>query len=245
MLRLVVTSSVYRQSSRVTPDLLEIDPYNRLLARAPRHRLSAEGIRDNALAVAGLLNRKIGGPSVFPWQPPGLWSEIGSPGFGVDDWISDEDEDRFRRGLYTFLRRSNPYPSFVAFDAPTREYCTVKRSITNTPLQALVTLNDPVYLEAAAGFAARLLREESGGADEDRIRLAFRCCLSRSPSSEETEKLIGLLQRQRARFSEVTEIEGEALFDAAEEIGCSRADLAAWAIVCQVLLNLDETLTKG
>lgn len=245
MLRLIVTSSVYRQSSHVTPDLLEIDPYNRLLARGPRHRLSAEGIRDNALAVAGLLNRKIGGPSVFPWQPPGLWSEIGSPGYGVDDWIPDENEDRFRRGLYTFLRRSNPYPSFVAFDAPTREYCTVKRSITNTPLQALVTLNDPVYLEAATGFAGRLLREESGGTDQDRIRLAFRCCLSRPPSPEETNKLIGLLERQRAKFSEVTEIEGDALFDAAEEIGCSRSDLAAWAIVCQVLLNLDETLTKG
>lgn len=245
MLRLIVTSSVYRQSSRVTPDLLEIDPYNRLLARAPRHRLSAEGIRDNALAVAGLLNRKIGGPSVFPWQPPGLWSEIGSPGFGVDDWISDEDEDRFRRGLYTFLRRSNPYPSFIAFDAPTREYCTVKRSITNTPLQALVTLNDPVYLEAAVGFAGRLLREESGGTDQDRIQLAFRCCLSRYPSPDETDKLIGLLERQRTKYSVVTEIEEEAHLHAAEKIGCSRAELAAWTIVCQVLLNLDETLTKG
>ncbi|MCA9414548.1 MAG: DUF1553 domain-containing protein, partial [Candidatus Omnitrophica bacterium] len=139
LIRTIVTSSVYRQSSRISPELLERDPYNALLARGPRFRMNAETIRDNALAVSGLLNRTIGGPSVFPYQPPGIWSEIGSPGYGVDEWIPNEGANRFRRGVYTYWRRSNPYPSFIAFDAPTREYCTVKRPITNTPLQALVT----------------------------------------------------------------------------------------------------------
>ena len=144
--RLMVTSATYRQSSHVTPELQEHDPYNRLLARGPRFRIEAEMVRDVALSAAGLLSAKMGGPSVFPDQPEGVWANP----YSDAKWTTSEGEDRYRRGLYTFIRRTSPYPSLLTFDAPSREFCTVRRVRTNTPLQALTTLNDPVYVEAAA-----------------------------------------------------------------------------------------------
>ncbi|MCA9418039.1 MAG: DUF1553 domain-containing protein, partial [Candidatus Omnitrophica bacterium] len=244
LIRTIVTSSVYRQSSRISPELLERDPYNALLARGPRFRMNAETIRDNALAVSGLLNRTIGGPSVFPYQPPGIWSEIGSPGYGVDEWIPNEGANRFRRGVYTYWRRSNPYPSFIAFDAPTREYCTVKRPITNTPLQALVTLNDPVFLQASMAFASRLLEENGNANPEEILDRAFRICLCRPPTDFEAERLLSLEREQRNKFQNSPASLQEA-FSKLPIKGESSPDLAAWTVVCQVLLNLDETLTKG
>ncbi len=243
MIRLIVLSSTYRQSSKVAPDLYNRDPYNRLLARGPRFRLSAEGIRDNALAVSGLLNRNVGGASVFPVQPAGIWSQIGSPGYGVDEWIVSEGVDRHRRGLYTYWRRSNPYPSFTAFDAPSREYCTVQRPITNTPLQALVTLNDPVFLEAASEFANRIL-EEGAETPHEMIDHAYRLSLSRQPTPIETEKLMELYKSQLEKYETVSFENGES----EKNLGAAAPENprhAAWTIVCQVILNLDETLTKG
>ena len=146
MQRLIVTSATYRQSSRVTPLRLEKDPYNRLFSRGPRFRMEAEMVRDQALAISGLLKQTIGGPSVFPYQPEGIWF---AP-YSGDRWIESRDGNQYRRGLYTFWRRSAPYPSFIAFDAPSREVCTERRSRTNTPLQALATLNDPAFVEPAA-----------------------------------------------------------------------------------------------
>ena len=153
--RLIVTSSTYRQSSAVTHALLERDPNNRFLARGPRFRLDGEAIRDVALAASGLLSRKIGGPSVFPPQPEGIWSIP----FNPDRWKTSLGEDRYRRGLYTFWRRSSPYPAFMIFDAPSREFCSIRRPRTNTPLQALTTLNDPGMFEMAQGLARRIVVE--------------------------------------------------------------------------------------
>src|SRR5580704_8938030 len=151
MLKLLVMSATYRQSAVATPQLLERDRYNRLLARGPRFRLDAETIRDSALAVSGLLNRKIGGESVRPYQPPGLWEAIGffdNGNFSSQKYVQSQGADRFRRGIYVYWKRSLPYPPFVTFDAPDRTVCTVQRPRTTTPLQALVLMNDPAYLEA-------------------------------------------------------------------------------------------------
>src|SRR5262249_7716294 len=156
--KLIVTSATYRQSSKVSPRLAERDPYNRLLARGPRARLEAEMIRDQALAISGLLSHKVGGPSVMPPQPDGLWQVV----YSGDKWETSKGEDKYRRGLYTFWRRTTPYPSMVTFDAPSREFCVVRRSRSNTPMQALTLLNDPAYVEAAQALARRMMSE--GGA---------------------------------------------------------------------------------
>ena len=175
--RKIVTSATYRQSAKVEPALLEHDPYNRLLARGPRFRLDAEMIRDNALAVSGLLNDTIGGPSVSPYQPAGLWDELGSG----DRYVQSKGRDLYRRGMYVYWKRSIPYPPLVTFDAPNREVCTDSRARTNTPLQALVLLNDPAYVEAARVLAQRIMKE--GGADVPaRMAFAFRLCTARPPS---------------------------------------------------------------
>ena len=152
MQRLIVTSATYRQSSRVTPERLEKDPYNRLFSRGPRFRMEAEMVRDQALAISGLLKRKIGGPSVFPYQPEGIWF---AP-YSGDAGSRVVSGDQYRRGLYTYWRRSAPYPSFITFDAPSREVCTERRSRTNTPLQALATLNDPAFVQPASALASRI-----------------------------------------------------------------------------------------
>ena len=247
-LKLLVTSAAYRQSSRVTPELRERDPDNRLLARGPRFRLSAEEVRDQALAVSGLLSRKMYGPSVKPPQPAlGLNAAFG----GGLDWQTSGGEDRYRRALYTEWRRTNPYPSMATFDAPNREVCTIRRVRTNTPLQALVTLNDPVYVEAAqalgrrmAGFTAR--SGEHAATTADKVRFGFRLCVSRSPRGAELKRLIKMYEDARAQFAKNKE---DAVQLATKPLGpappgADVADLAAWTVVANVLLNLDETLMK-
>lgn len=220
--RRIVLSATYRQSSRVTPALLERDDQNRLLARGPRFRLEAEAIRDNALAIAGLLSPKLGGPPVRPYQPPGLWeSKVG--GDRVTYEVS-AGEDAYRRGLYTVWKRASPYPSFMNFDATNRGACTVRRSRSNTPLQALTLLNDPVYVEAAAALAARLVRERPDATVAERVRHAFQLCLAREPNATERAALEQLHALQFA---------------------IHRDEKIAWQAIATALLNLDETITKN
>ncbi len=198
MIKQLVMSAAYQQSSQVDAASYERDPDNRLLARGPRFRLSAESIRDQALAVSGLLSRKVYGPPVRPVQPKlGVNAAFGS---GID-WQASRGEDRYRRAIYTTWRRSNPYPSMVSFDAPNREVCTIRRPRTNTPLQALVTLNDPVYVEAAQALARRLAH--TPGDDGDRIVTGFRACLSRQPDPIEVEQLAELFTQTRSRLSDM------------------------------------------
>ncbi len=230
--RLIVTSATYRQSSRVTPELLERDPLNTLYARAPRYRLDAEVIRDNALTIGGLLSRKVGGPSVFPHQPEGVWNVP----YNADRWVTSEGEDRYRRGLYTFWRRSAPYPSFIAFDANSREVCTARRPRTNTPLQALVLLNDPVYIECAQGLARRMLKAGKGDLERG-IRFGFRACTARLPNPAETEHLVRFYHQMVERYRKD--------LDATRKLtGTDDPTLAGWVMVAHVLLNLDETISK-
>ncbi len=241
MLKLLVTSAAYRQSSRVTPELLERDPDNRLLARGPRVRLTAEMIRDQALLVGGLLSPKLYGPPVRPPQPAlGVSAAFGS---GID-WQTSDGEDRYRRALYTNWRRSNPYPSMATFDAPNREVCTLRRARTNTPLQAFVTLNDPVFVEAAQALARRIDGHE--GSVRDRAAYGFRLCLARPPHDAELDRLTALYEVARQDFS-ADKVQAAALatkpLGPAPE-GAVIVDLAAWTVVGNVLLNLDETLMK-
>jgi len=242
LVKLLVTSAAYRQSSKVTPELTARDPDNRLLARGPRFRLSAEMVRDQALAVSGLLSPRMFGPSVRPPQPNiGLNAAFG----GGIDWQTSSGDDKFRRALYTSWRRSNPYPSMSTFDAPNREVCTVRRVRTNTPLQALVTLNDPVYIEAAQALARRIVTE--GGTNPiDRARYAFRTCLTRPPGEEEAARIVALYEQTLARYQKDPETARKMATDpigpAPKELNVP--ELAAWTLVGNVLLNLDEALMK-
>ncbi|MCW5967183.1 MAG: DUF1553 domain-containing protein [Blastocatellales bacterium] len=240
LLRLITTSSAYRQSSAVSKELLERDPYNRLLARGPRFRVEAEMVRDAALAASGLLSRKVGGPSVFPPQPDGIWR---NPYSGAR-WITSRGEDRYRRSIYTFIRRTSPYPSMVTFDATSREYCTVRRVRTNTPLQALTTLNDEAFFELARNLARRILKE-GGTGNQARISFGMTLAASRPARSDEIAVLERLLESERARFLGNPESAVKVLGDL-DKKGAARvrAELAAWTIVGNVLLNLDEALTK-
>jgi hypothetical protein len=246
MLKLLVTSAAYRQSSKVTPELVEKDPENRLLARGPRGRLPAETIRDNALAVSGLLNGEIGGPSVLPYQPPGLWEEMAfGDGFSRQKYEQDHGKDLYRRSMYTFWKRTVPPAALATFDAPDREKCVARRAVTNTPLQALVTLNDPTYIEAARAMAQKALRE--GRKDvNSRIVYAFRLALARKPSAQEVRVLRELLTQQMANYRREKKAADEL-----SRVGESKADdkmdrteLAAWTVVASAILNLDETITK-
>jgi hypothetical protein len=234
-LKMLVTSATYRQSSRVTPELAERDPDNRLLARGPRFRLPAEAVRDQALFVAGLLSPKVNGPSVRPLRPAsGLSAAFGSS----VDWKTSDGEDRYRRALYTEWRRTSPYPSMTTFDAPNREVCTIRRNRTNTPLQALVTLNDPVYIEAAQNLARRMM--QNGSSVADRIRSGFEICLARDPNDKEAHRLAALFGEALADYAKSPEKSKQmASVDRPEVV-----ELAAWTAVANVLLNLDETLMK-
>lgn len=238
LLKLLVTSHAYRQSSKVTPELLEHDIDNRLLARGPRFRVTAEIVRDQALFVAGLLSPKMYGMPVKPFQPAlGVSAAFGS---GID-WSKSDGEDQYRRGIYTNWRRSNPYPSMATFDAPTREACILRRPRTNTPLQALVTMNDPVYIEASQALARRLIKE-GGATPADRVRYAFKVCLARTPSDAELARIVKLQEQARTQFAAKPT---EAMSIATKPIGPAPQgieipDLAAWTIVSNVLLNLDE-----
>lgn len=245
--KLIVMSATYRQSSHVDPEKLRVDPYNRLLARGPRFRLDAEMIRDSAMAISGLLDDRIGGPSVSPYQPPGLWEEVGfGGGFSSQSYTQSHGRDLYRRGIYVYWKRAMPYPPLVTFDAPNREVCTDNRARTNTPLQALVLLNDPAYIEAARVLAQRLM--SSGAATpEERINLAFRLCTARLPQAGEMAVLKGIYQTQLARFQADATAADKLIHvgESALPAGLDAAELAAWTAVGNVLLNLDETITKG
>jgi hypothetical protein len=246
MQRLIVTSATYRQSSRVTPALLEKDPEARLLARGPRYRLPAEMIRDAALVSSGLLNDQIGGPSVLPYQPKGLWEEMAfGEGFSAQAYEQSHGKDLYRRGMYTFWKRTVPPASLATFDAPDREKCTARRAQTNTPLQALALLNDPTYVEAARALAQRTLLE--GGKDEkSRLTYAFRLVTARKPTSKETGVLRELLNGRLKAFRQDRQAALRLLTvgESARDAKLDAAELAAWTTVASVIFNLDETITK-
>ena len=243
MLRMIVTSAAYRQSSAVTPRLREIDPDNRLLARGARFRLSAEEIRDAALVAAGLLSRRIGGRSVYPYQPDHFYRDKEDDP-GEWKWPLETDSELYRRGLYTFRRRTTPYPSYQTFDAPSRGECTVARSRTNTPLQALVTMNDPAFVEAARVLGERIA---SHGSDNDaRLSFACRSVLSRTPSARERTVLDRLFQSSRESY--LANREAAATVSqhgrASRQSSADPVEVAAWTMVANALLNLDEAITR-
>ena len=239
--RLIVNSAVYRQSSKVTPKLLEVDPYNRWLARAPRIRVESEIVRDVALAASGLLSNKIGGPSVFPPLPAGVMDLA----YGGFRWDNASGEDRYRRGMYTFWKRTVPYPSMLAFDSPNGDFSCARRVRSNTPLQALTTLNDTIFVEAAQSLAMRVWK--NGGADDrSKMIYAFRLCVSREPDQFELQKLMELLEDQKKYFEGRT---SAAVYVTAMDLNRIPEDVdlhkvAPWTMIARVLLNMDETITK-
>ncbi len=244
LLRELVTSATYRQSAVATPALLERDPRNRLLARGPQQRLTAEMVRDQALVASGLLSRKMGGPPVMPPQPAGVWMTV----YNDDQWKDATGPDRYRRAIYTFVKRTSGYPSFLTFDASDRDTSLPRRIPTNTPLQALVTLNDPVYQEAAEALAKRVLKETASNSTnveralDQRLTYAARLVLSRDPTAKELAVL-------RAFFEEtLTMHKTPKLVNASMHMSSSTADshdeLMALTAVSSVLLNLDAALTR-
>ncbi len=240
LVKLIVMSATYRQSSRVTPELLARDPDNRLLARGPRVRLSAEMIRDQALAVSGLLVGEIGGPSVKPYQPKGLWKELSGT-----DYEPDHGDKLWRRSLYTFWKRTSPQPTMTTFDAAGREMCSVRPSRTDTPLQALALMNDVTFVEAARCLAQRVMRE-GGATPEERVRLAFRLVLARAPKPPELKVLLDDLNNHLARFRADPNA-AQSLVSAGEaprDGTLATTELAAYTAVAGLILNLDETITK-
>lgn len=248
MLRLIVMSETYRQSSAATPEKIAIDPNNRLLSRGPRFRLQAEFIRDLALKTSGLLNDRIGGPSAKNYQPPGLWLELAhqkdNSKFTAQQFEQASGDELYRRGLYTFWKRSVPPPNLITFDAPNRETCTVQREITNTPLQALVLLNDPTYVEAARALAERVMREAE--TDRQRASRAFLLVTSREPSDQEIDILLKQLVWQRTQFADESDAAEKLLDmgDSPRDASLTPAEHAAWTSVASLILNLDETITK-
>ncbi len=244
--RLIVMSSTYQQSSHCSADLLQRDPENRLYARGARFRVDAEIVHDVLLSAAGLLNPTVGGRSVYPPAPEFLFQRPAS--YGPKTWSYDKDGNQYRRAIYTFRFRSVPHPPLQAFDAPSGEFSTVRRARTNTPLQALVTLNEPLFFESAQGLARRALRH-AAETDEQRLTYAFRCCVARLPDSAELAVLKKLLAKQRRRFNSKELDAAKILVDgygrpSAKLDGVGDSELAAWTLVCRVLLNLDETITR-
>ncbi|PYV34743.1 MAG: hypothetical protein DMG22_04855 [Acidobacteria bacterium] len=244
--RMIVTSATYRQTSKVTPELYERDPYNRLLARGPRFRVDAEVVRDIDLTVSGLLNPKIGGPSVFPRAPDFLF--VPPVSYGTKPWKESIGAERYRRAIYTFRYRSVPYPMLQVFDSPNGDSSCVRRARSNTPLQALTLLNEPISVEAATGLAEKALLS-GARTDEQRLRIAFRRCLGRKPTPEETSELLAYLHKEAQRFSDGS-LNSWDLLGANPSLagllpkGITAAQLAGWTSLSRVLLNLDETMTK-
>jgi hypothetical protein len=244
MLRLIVTSETYKQSSKLSPALRERDPENRLLARGPRFRLQGEFIRDQALAASGLLVRKLGGPSVKPYHPPGLYEQV-TAGTGTNVYVQDHADNLHRRSMYTYWKRSVPNPAMLLFDSPFRESCTLRRTRTNTPLQALNLLNDPTYVEAARALAQRMLLE-GGQTFESQLTYGFQLMLARSPRSTEIALLkasyqhaVQDFQKDQAAAAELIKV-GEAPVDSK----ANAAQLAALTTIASTILNLDEAVTK-
>ncbi|MEA2734556.1 MAG: hypothetical protein QOE14_1007, partial [Humisphaera sp.] len=243
MHRLIVTSSTYRQSSRLTPELQQRDPQNVWLARGPRFRVESETIRDIALASSGLLTEKIGGPSVFPPQPPGI-SELS---YGPLQWVESKGPDRYRRGMYTFFKRTAMYPMQTTFDGPMAEVVCTRRIKSNTPLQALTTLNDEVFVEAAQALAKRVMEETPAASAGDRAVHVFRLCVARRPDEAELKQVVDFYEAQLKRFKEDKAVDpaAVALQDPKKKPqGMDLPELAAWTTVARSILNLDETVTK-
>ena len=242
--RMIVTSAAFRQSSAVTAEKLQKDPENRLICRGPKFRLDAEVLRDRVLQASGLLLQRQYGHGFKPYQPAGLWEEVAQSASNTKDYVQDVDPSIYRRTLYLFWKRTSPHPVMSTFDAPTREACAVRRSITNTPLQALTTMNEPAFFEAARKFGERIVATKS--TDENRLDFAFRTALSRKPSEKEKTILMGSLKRYQKRFSDRPQ-------DAAGVIQIGLApvnrkqdfvDQAAWSLIASTLFNLDEFLTQ-
>jgi hypothetical protein len=251
MQRLIVTSATYQQSSAVTPALLAKDPENRLLSRGPRLRLQAEFIRDQALMISGLMNGEIGGQSVLPYQPPGIWEELAyrqdGKNFTAQEYVQSHGKDLYRRTMYTFIKRTAPPPTLITFDGPDRETCTVRRSRTNTPLQALVLMNDPTYVESARKLAERMMSELPNALPADRIDFAFRLATARAASDKERTLLESVFLSELADYR-VNETPATRLLGVGEskrDEQLDSAELAAWTVVASIILNLDETVTKG
>jgi hypothetical protein len=238
MHKLIVTSATYRQSSNHRSELAEIDAGNRLYARQSRLRFDAEIIRDAALAAGGLLNTTLGGPSVYPPQPDGVFD------FTQDKkpWNTATGADRYRRGMYTYLWRSSPYPAMTVFDFPDANVACTRRSRSNTPLQSLTLANDQQFIEIAQGLAVRVLNATLP-ADDARLRYAFRVCLSREPKPAESQRLTKLLTQQRTEFAANLK-EAERLTPALVSVKANVQEFAAWTAVARVLLNLDEFITR-
>lgn len=240
--RTIVLSETYKQDSVISPEQLEADPENKWYGRGPRLRMSAEMIRDQALAISGLLSTKMGGPPVYPPQPDNIWRHVGR---NAPKYATDTDEDRFRRGIYVVYRRSAPYPSFVNFDAPDRGACVVKRSKTNTPLQALTLLNDPAYVEMAHALARRIIQENPNATPLERIKHALRLTLSREAESREAEVLSSFFQQERKRFENNSQLAEKVVTKQERLPDTPLPDQAAWFEIANILLNLDETITKN
>jgi hypothetical protein len=241
VVRLIVTSSAYRQSSNLRPELHDVDPGNRLLASQNPRRLEAEFVRDNALFIAGLLNEDLGGPSCFPYQPPGYYANIQFPD---RKWVSDTDEQQYRRGLYMHWQRTFLHPMLANFDAPSREDAVCTRNVSNTPQQALTLLNDPTFVEAARVLAQAV--SCGCGDDDDALGAIYQKTLARDPRDNETASLKAFLERQRTYYKAHPD-EAKKLVhigDAPVVADADDADLAAWTSVCRVVLNLHETITR-
>jgi hypothetical protein len=245
LMKLIMLSNTYRQSSQFTPELLARDPENILLARGPRFRLDAETVRDGALYTSGLLVEKVGGRSVKTYQPEGIWEAVAFVGSNTREYRRDDGEALYRRSMYTFWKRTSPPPSLMAFDAPSRENCIARRARTNTPLQALVLMNDVQYVEAARGMARRMMAD-GGVAPADRLRYGFRLAVARQPSDRELTVLTKQLEEQQAHFAAHPDEAGKLLSvgEAKMEDGMEPAELAAYTMLANLILNLDETITK-
>jgi hypothetical protein len=246
ILKLLVTSSTYRQSSKVSKELHDRDPENRLLARGPRARLQAELVRDNALAVSGLLSSQIGGPSVLPYQPAGLWEELAfGDVYSYQTYVQDHGDKLYRRSMYTFWKRTAPPATLTIFDAPDREKCASRRPVTNTPLQALALLNDPTYVESARALAQRTIKE-AGPSPDQRLRFAFRLATARYPDARELAVLRAAYQKQSSIYSADPQSAAKLLTigESVPDAAIPPPQLAAWTNVCSIILNLDETITK-
>jgi hypothetical protein len=242
IVKLMVMSATYRQNSNQRLDLKDIDPNNRLLASQSPRRLEAEFVRDNALAIAGILNEDVGGPSAYPYQPPGYYANLQFPD---RDYYPSQDDRQYRRGIYSHWQRTFLQPMLANFDAPAREECTANRVVSNTPQQALTLLNDPTFVEASRVFAGRIL--ESGcRSDEERIDLALMKTLARPANPREKQSLATFLASQREHYAEhkdeADKLMRVGLFPISN--GSNQAELAAWTQVCRVILNLQETITR-
>ncbi|MCH2209143.1 MAG: DUF1549 and DUF1553 domain-containing protein [Lentisphaerales bacterium] len=240
LLKTIFLSDTYQQSSKVTAETLQKDRFNIYLARGPRFRMTAEMIRDSSLKAAGLLSSKMYGNSVMPYQPPGLWMST----YNSMKWQTSKGEDKYRRGIYTYLKRTSPYPTMTAFDAPSRELCTARRIRSNTPLQSLITMNDPVFVEAAQGFARRVILSSKN--DTNRIQFAYQTALGRKADATEVQAISSLYKERLEYYKTFPE---EATNMAEKPLGKVPANIqkpqaAAWTAACNVILNLDEFLTK-